>query len=183
MIDLMKILELNTYVKSNSIRELLTRALPVRKGIGRFDVVNCRVWAKMLMEHIKKCGKTISTYEYNHKTTSNLIVGLDNESDDFIDKAIMHSKDIFLEYINDDGSGLQLFAILARLGDIDPGFTYNICFDSNQKVTGFVWMTSVMRSRLERFSSFICLDAMKRTTNVQMWPYIAPVVMNELKKT
>ena len=44
-------------------------------------------------------------------------------------------------------------------------------------------MMDVMRSNLEIFCSFISLDAMKRTTNVQMWPYIGPTVMNELGKT
>ena len=43
-------------------------------------------------------------------------------------------------------------------------------------------MTSVMRSNLCQFGSFITVDFMKRKTNVRLWPYIEPVMMNELKK-
>ena len=43
-------------------------------------------------------------------------------------------------------------------------------------------MTPGMRPNFERFSSFLCLDAMKRTTNVHMWPYIGFSVMNDMKR-
>ena len=32
-------------------------------------------------------------------------------------------------------------------------------------------------------SSFIALDAMKRTTNLHMWPYIGPSIINDLGQT
>ena len=67
-----------------------------------------------------------------------------------------------------------------ELGKIDEGFTYNIAFDSNNKATGVVWMTSTMRSNLHRFGSFIRVDAMNRNTNVYEWPYIGPTVLNDL---
>ena len=40
-----------------------------------------------------------------------------------------------------------------------------------------------MRYNLEKNGSFISLDAMKRTKNVHMWPYIGPTVMNKREKT
>ena len=44
-------------------------------------------------------------------------------------------------------------------------------------------MFSVMRSNLYQFGSFINVDFMKRKTNVHLWPYIEPVVMNKFKNT
>ena len=73
-----------------------------------------------------------------------------------------------------------MFAVLEKLSQIDKGFTYNIAFDNNNIATGVVWMTSTMRSNLMKFGSFICLDAMKRTTNVHAWPYIGPTIVNDI---
>ena len=52
----------------------------------------------------------------------------------------------------------------------------------NEKITGFVWMTSVMRSYLYQFGSFIYVNFMKRKTNGHQWPYIGPAMMNDIKK-
>ena len=77
---------------------------------------------------------------------------------------------------------MKFMAILEKLATIDPGFTYNFCVDKSNKITGFFWMTSVMRSNLYCFESFVSVDFMKRKINVHLWPHIGPVVMNELKK-
>ena len=41
-------------------------------------------------------------------------------------------------------------------------------------------MTSVMRSHFERYHTVIFLDAMKRKTNVHLWPYVSIVIVNDL---
>ena len=51
-----------------------------------------------------------------------------------------------------------------------------------EKLSGFVYMTSALSPCSVRFSSFIYLDAMKWRSNVHMWSYISPTVMNDLKK-
>ena len=56
----------------------------------------------------------------------------------------------------------SFFALLEKLSQIDEGFTYRIAYNQENKCTGFVIMTAGMRSNIERFSSFLCLDAMKR---------------------
>ena len=89
----------------------------------------------------------------------------------------------FQDYLYDQNYKIKFMAILEKLASIDSGFTYNFCVDKLNKINGFVWMTSVMRSNLYCFGSFISEDFMKRRTNVHLWPYIGPVVMNELKKT
>ena len=72
--------------------------------------------------------------------------------------------------------------ILEKLGSIDSNLTYNFCVDKSNKITGFVRMTSIMRSNLYQFGLFVSGDFMKRLTNVHLWPYIGPVVINKLKK-
>ena len=41
-------------------------------------------------------------------------------------------------------------------------------------------MTSIMRSHFERYQVVIFLDAMRRKTNVHLWPYMAIVIVNDM---
>ena len=100
-------------------------------------------------------------------------------TDDILDDALVCAEEVFSEFINDNSCNSKIFGILEKLGRND-GFTYNISYDNSGKVTGIVWMTSIMRSNLERYSSSICLDAMKRKTNVHLWPYMAIALVDEL---
>ena len=71
--------------------------------------------------------------------------------------------------------------ILERLAHIDNGFTYNITHDSNNEVTGIVWMTSYMRDNFERFDNYLSIDVMRSSIcNTKEFCYIAPVVLNEV---
>ena len=51
--------------------------------------------------------------------------------------------------------------ILQSLAKTDPGFAYNITHDSDNNVTGIVWMTSYIRDDSERFGNNISIDVMK----------------------
>ena len=51
--------------------------------------------------------------------------------------------------------------ILGRLAHIDNGFTYNITHNSNDEVTGIVWMTSYMRDNFERFGNYLSIDVIR----------------------
>ena len=53
---LIKLIVLNHFVISRTIRELLQRALPKRKDISSDDVVNVRVKAKLLIKQTKNKG-------------------------------------------------------------------------------------------------------------------------------
>ena len=48
--DLIKLIDLNHFVTSRTIRELLQRALPKRKYMSLDDVVNARLKAKLLIK-------------------------------------------------------------------------------------------------------------------------------------
>ena len=51
--------------------------------------------------------------------------------------------------------------ILQSLATIDPSNTYNIPYDSDNHVTGILWITSYMRENVERFSNDLSIDVMK----------------------
>ena len=91
-------------------------------------------------------------------------------------------KEIFQDYLYDQKHKIKCMANLENLALIDSGLTYNVCVNKSNRITGFVWMTSVMKSNLYSCGCLISVDFMKRKTNVHLWPYIGPVVMNELKR-
>ena len=157
--DLIKLIDLNYFITSRTIRELLQRAFPKRKSSD--DGVDARMKAKRFIKQIKSKGKSIKTFQYNEDTALSLIRGLDDVNSDFIDKAIQCSKEIFEDYLHNPNNKIIFLAIPDKLGTIDPMFVYNFCMDNQKKIIGFVWMTSVMRSNLYRLGSFINVDLMK----------------------
>ena len=60
--------------------------------------------------------------------------------------------------MNKDEISVKSQYILQLLAKIDPGSTYNITHDSDNNVTGIVWMTSYMRDNFERFGNNISID-------------------------
>ena len=65
----------------------------------------------------------------------------------------------------------------------DPGVTFNLAHNSNNKVTGIVWITSYMRDTFERFGNYISIDVMHSSIcNTKKVCYIAPVTKNEIGK-
>ena len=91
---------------------------------------------------------------------------LDDVTEDIIDRAMQCSKEMFQDCLYNQNHKIKLMVILEKLASIDLGFTYNFHVDKSNKITGFVWMTSVMRSNLYLFGSFISVDFMRRKTNV-----------------
>ena len=90
---------------------------------------------------------------------------------------------IFLESMNKEEITFKSQFILQSLAKTDPGFTHNITHDSDNNVTGIVWMTSYMRDNFERFGNNICIDVMKsQVCNAKKFWYIAPVVLNKVWK-
>ena len=72
---------------------------------------------------------------------------------------------------------------MQSLAKTDPGLTYNITHDSDNNVTGIVWMTSYMQNNFERFCNKISIDVMKsQVCNTKKFCYIAPIVLNEVGK-
>ena len=80
---------------------------------------------------------------------------------DILSFAITDFRDTFIKAMNQDAVSFKSQFILESLVKKDPGFTYNLAHDNNNKVTGIVWMTSYMRDNFERFGNYLSIDAMR----------------------
>ena len=71
--------------------------------------------------------------------------------------------------------------ILEKLASIDKGFICNITHDSNNKLTGTVYIISYTRDNFERFGNYFSIDVMKSSVCIAKdFCYIAPVVLNKI---
>ena len=85
--------------------------------------------------------------------------------------------------MNQDKISFKSQFILESLAKKDPGFTFNLAHDSDNKLTGIVWMTSYMRDTFERFGDYILIDIMYSSIcNAKEFCYIAPVIKTKLVK-
>ena len=62
--------------------------------------------------------------------------------------------------MNQDKISFKSKFILESLAKKDAGFTFNLAHDSDNKVTGIVWMTSYIRDNFETFGDYISIDGM-----------------------
>ena len=116
----------------------------------------------------------------NPQLMEDLIKPLDDQSEDILDIASISATEIYYHYLNNTENSYKLFSYLEGLSKEDKGFTYSLSSNSENKLTGFVWMTSVMRSKFEKYHKVLFLDAVRRQTNVYLWPYMSVVIVNDL---
>ena len=96
---------------------------------------------------------------------------------DILPFAITKFSRIFIELMNKEGITFKSQYILQSLVKIDPGFTYNITHDSDNNVTGIIWMTSYMRNNFERFGNKIFIVVMKsQVCNAKRFCYVSIMV-------
>ena len=85
--------------------------------------------------------------------------------------------------MNQDAISFKSQFILESLAKRDPGFTFNLAHDSDNKVTGIVWMISYMRDNFDFFGDYTSIDVMHSSIyNAKCVCYIAPVIKNEVWK-
>mmetsp|Transcript_22195 Transcript_22195/g.33814 ORF Transcript_22195/g.33814 Transcript_22195/m.33814 type:complete len:1088 (-) Transcript_22195:54-3317(-) len=101
------------------------------------------------------------------------------------DEASAAAKDIWFQVMNQSSSNNDrdkaslLLTYLNEMKSMYDGFDFRISYDICDRITGVCWMTAVMRGSLEKFGSYITLDAMKHELNNLHWPYFAPALMRE----
>lgn len=176
--DLVNFLSIYRYVDPLAIRSLLYRCYPSGQYITYTGINNARLRAQMIVDEARINNQDPTTLACSSKI-QDLTKRLDFNVDNILDKAVQASDNIFRGVLNTCEGNNKLLNFLYQLSLHDNGFTYKIFFNVRNEISGFMWMTSTMRSNFERFGSFISLDAMKRSTNIHLWPYIAPVVLNE----
>ena len=100
------------------------------------------------------------------------------------DEAAAAAKDIWHTVMNEssptEGEVTILLTYMKEMKRMYDGFDYCISYESGtNKITGFVWMTSVMRASLQKYGTYLTLDAMKHELNTLHWPYIAPTLKRD----
>ena len=133
------------YPDHRTIWNLLSKAYPRRKDISACDIFNTCVRAKAYLLKAIKEGKPLADFSLSPQQRANLTSSLDNNTSDIMDEALQSIKEIFVENLANDTCNMRLFAMLETLGSKDSGFTYALCHDSDGTLSGFVWMTAVMR--------------------------------------
>ena len=68
---------------------------------------------------------------------------------DILSFAITDFSGTFIKSTNQDDISFKNKFILESLDKKDLGFTFNLAHDSDNNVTGIVWMTSYMRDNFE----------------------------------
>ena len=84
--DLLKLIDVQPYVPSSAIRKLLTQALPGKKSISSQDVHNTKMRAKRILQQLHVENKDYNSLKYDRASIDSMLKGLDEESDDIIDK-------------------------------------------------------------------------------------------------
>ena len=180
--DIVNQLTLNRYIDPTSIRNILERCFPGGQSIDFDQINNARLRAQMIIDKARMNNQDPSSLASLAKTT-NITKSIDYDASHSLDKAVQACENIFYGIMNTCQGNNKLVNFLFQLASHDDGFSYKIFFNKKNEISGFMWMTSTMRSNFERFGSFLAIDAMKGAKNIHLWPYVAPVVVNEFDNT
>lgn len=82
-----------------------------------------------------------------------------------------------------EGDGLQIVSYLKLLRKKDPTFAFNLRQNENLTITGIFWQTGRQRYYAQTFCDNLFFDCRRRGNNTLRWPYFAPVVTDENRKT
>ena len=107
------------------------------------------------------------------------IEGINEDSAHFVDDASRNARKILFNLLNesqDETHNAKLF--LQQCHEQDQGFTYNLCYDNDGKLTALLWMSPYQRGNYEQFGSTVFLDMMKRQVNSVHWPYVSIVCLD-----
>ena len=87
----------------------------------------------------------------------------------------------FVKSVNREDVLFKSQYMLEKSASINKGFTYNTTHDSNNKLTGTVYIISYTRDNFERFGNYFSIDVMKSSVCIAKdFCYIAPVVLNKI---
>ena len=94
--------------------------------------------ANLLITQIKENVHLIDTFRYDEDEAIGLLRGLDDGTEDIMDKARQYSKEIFHDYLYDQNHQIKFMVVLEKLISIDSRFSHSFCVDKSNKITGFV---------------------------------------------
>lgn len=148
----------NKYVPAVLIRKKLLDIYPhgVFPKYSAFH--NARLRAQMIIETATKNNQDPCSL-VTRNNFPNLMQKLDDDSEAIPPEAILACQNIYRNVLNSCEGNNQLVNLLYQLSKADKGFTYKVFFYHRNKISGFMWQTSIMMSNFKRFSSCSFLDA------------------------
>ena len=174
-----------------------TNTREIRRYLDRISPNRAKHWTSQQVWYIKvnilamlrkMPAEARSSYEvFRSQNTDKQFEKIFENCDEFksiSDEAAAAAKDIWRTVMNasseSDGDVTILLTFLKEMKKMYDGFDYRVSYESGtNRITGFVWMTSVMRASLIKYGTYITLDAMKHELNTLHWPYIAPTLKRD----
>jgi hypothetical protein len=167
-------------VSARCLRNLMRPLFPEGFDISSQEISNLRLKVKRLL--IRDDTPTFLTAEDHKFLTASNEDALDAQSPSFVDEATLHVRDILRNALNESTDSRRIEKLLEDLVKKDAGFAYRIARADNGSISGYIYMTSVMRARWERYGDVLFLDAMKRQLNSLHWPYLSVVCLEGDKR-
>ena len=182
------------YIATSTIRSFLSSSYPPNHNISKQEIFQTRIRCRRLMPKFELCDD-FKQFEDTLQSDSVYLKQIESDATLEEDEATSMIHELFDSMFNNnqaeqsvsniDENGNDIFVwkfqdYLKMLSLNVKGFRYRLAIGNDGAVNGVVWMTATMRSNLERFGSYICLDCMKRVLNPLKWPYFAVALKNEL---
>ena len=120
---LINILSTENAVSANAIRNSLKEILPDRVTISATDCHNLRLRAKLIINEAKAIGRD-PTSLIKKSDIPYLTKSLDNETSDYMDKAVKEADNIFTSLLSTTELSSRIYNFLYQLSIADPGFTF-----------------------------------------------------------
>ena len=188
-----KLVATRPHVSSVILRNAARQLFPKRVGLDANLLSNLRIKARAIVaarELSPEDSRVVPQMEAGYLLSDDLVAPpsflgspIDENNAPFLDQASLYAREELRSILRESkGETTNLKLFLARLHEMEPGFTYEMCFDNNGYLVAFCWMSPVQRRNFEIFGRTLCLDMMKRETNSQHWPYTTICTLNEMKK-
>ena len=182
------------YIATSTIRSILSSSFPSNHNITKQEILQTRIRCRRLMPEFER-SEDFQKFEENLNSNSVYLKQVESDfslEEDEANQMIHELFDSMFNNINSnekssteddsdhDNCVWKFQDYLKLLSTNVNGFRYRLAIGNDGAINGVVWMTATMRSNMERFGSYICLDSMKRVLNPLKWPYFAIALKNEL---
>jgi hypothetical protein len=173
--SIVTVIRSDPWVSARCLRNLMRPLFPEGFDISSQVISNLRLKVKQLLK-LDGTPTFLTAEDHKFLTASNEDA-LDAQPPGFVDEASLHVRDILKNALNESTDSSRIEKLFGDLALKDPGFAYRVARADNGSISGYIYMTSVMRARWERYGDVLFLDAMKRQLNSLHWPYLSVVCL------
>lgn len=132
-----------------------------------------------LKARLDRVGDKLSDWQHTHFELDNEYIWEGDEIDGVATiKIEEHARRLLKELINVEGYA-SVVKVFENLKSSFDGFEFRIAVDSNQMLTGWLFMTAEMRYLCQKFAQILFLDAKKSAVSAVNWPYYGICVLDD----